>query len=143
MLFIQVNKSDPKGLWKKNQLFFHCIPLIVLPKDVSHSSIANRLSTFFLEKIHKIRSVFSNLWSPEKKMFRGVSTDDVRKIMFGSPTKSCIRDTWPTFLVKDYIDILIQPITSIVNLALSEGVVIDKVSMCCGDSTNQKTCVLS
>ena len=33
---------------------------------------------------------------------------------------------WPTFLVKDYIDILIEPISSIVNLSLSEGMVIDK-----------------
>ena len=32
----------------------------------------------------------------------------------------------PIFLLNDYIDILIQPITSIVNLSLSEGVVIDK-----------------
>ena len=52
--------------------------------------------------------------------------DDVRKIVFGSPTKFSILDPWPTFLVKDYIDILIQPIARIVNLSLSEGVVIDK-----------------
>ena len=33
---------------------------------------------------------------------------------------------WPTFLVKDYIEILIQLICSILNFSLSEGVVIDK-----------------
>ena len=35
-----------------------------------------------------------------------------------------VLETWPTFLVTDYIDIL--PICNIVNLSLSEGVVIDK-----------------
>ena len=39
-----------------------------------------------------------------------------------SPTKSCQLDPWPTFLVKDCIDILITPITSLVNLSLSQGV---------------------
>ena len=43
-----------------------------------------------------------------------------------SHTHICTLDSWPTFLVKDNIDILIQPICSIVNLSLSEGVVIDK-----------------
>ena len=38
------------------------------------------------------------------------------------PSKSNSLDPWPTFLLKDYIDILIQPIAQIVNLSLSEGV---------------------
>ena len=42
-----------------------------------------------------------------------------------SPTKSCSLDPWPTFLVKEYIDILAQPITAIINLSLSEGTVIE------------------
>ena len=127
-------QSDPKGLWKKLNCVFHCTPASVLPKDVSHSSFANRFSTFFIEKIRKIWSGFPSLLSPETSnrivplfsKFLGVSRDDICKIILGSSTKSWKLDPWATFLVKDHIDILIQPITSIVNLSLSAGVVIGK-----------------
>ena len=35
--------------------------------------------------------------------------------------KSCTLDPWPTFLVFDYLDILITPITSIINTSLEQG----------------------
>ena len=54
-------------------------------------------------------------------MFTAVCEDDVKKIILSSPTKSCLLDPWPTFLVKKYLDILIVPITKIVNLSLSTG----------------------
>ena len=40
-----------------------------------------------------------------------------------SPTKSCLLDPWPTFLVKECLDILVPSITKLVNCSLSEGVV--------------------
>ena len=44
-----------------------------------------------------------------------------------SPTKSCLLDPWPTFLVfKECIDILLPSITRLVNCSLSEGVVPDE-----------------
>ena len=42
-----------------------------------------------------------------------------------SPTKSCLLDPWPTFLVKECIDILLPSITKLVNYSLSEGLVPD------------------
>ena len=36
-------------------------------------------------------------------------------------SKSCSLDPWPTFLVLDYLDILITPITSIINASLEQG----------------------
>ena len=54
--------------------------------------------------------------------FSSVTEDDVRKIIMSSPTKSCSLDPWPTFLVKDYLDILIKPVTQLVNLSLSQGI---------------------
>ena len=54
-------------------------------------------------------------------MFTAVCEDDVKKIILSSPTKSCSLDPWPTFLVKQYLDILRVPITKIVNLSLSTG----------------------
>ena len=38
-----------------------------------------------------------------------------------SPSKSCSLDPWPTFLVLNYLDILITPITSIINSSLEQG----------------------
>ena len=43
-----------------------------------------------------------------------------------SPTKPCLLDPWPTFLVKECIDILLPSITRLVNCSLSEGVVPDE-----------------
>ena len=100
----------------------------MLPKDSSNSNLANSFSSYFIEKIRNIRSGFPSLSPrvtshkdiPAFSDFHRVSTDDVNKIILSSPTKSCTLDPWPTFLVKDYIDILIEPISSIVNLSLSE-----------------------
>ena len=53
--------------------------------------------------------------------FNSVSCNDVRKILNLSPTKSCSLDPWPTFLVKECVDILINPLTQMINMSLSEG----------------------
>ena len=42
-----------------------------------------------------------------------------------TPTKSCLLEPWPTFLVKECIDILLPSITRLVNCSLSEDVVPD------------------
>ena len=39
-----------------------------------------------------------------------------------SPTKSCLLDPWPTFLVKECLDILWALITKLINCSLFEGV---------------------
>ena len=43
-----------------------------------------------------------------------------------STSKPCLLDPWPTFLVKEYIDILLPYITRLVNCSLSESVVPDE-----------------
>ena len=53
--------------------------------------------------------------------FSTVTEDQVTKIITSSPSKSCLLDPWPTFLVLDYLDILITPITSIINASLEQG----------------------
>ena len=50
-----------------------------------------------------------------------VSADEVRHLVLRAPCKSSDLDPIPTSLVKDCIDILITPITSIINLSLTEG----------------------
>ena len=53
--------------------------------------------------------------------FFTVTDDQVTKIITNSPSESCSLDLWPTFLVLDYLDILITPITSIINASLEQG----------------------
>ena len=63
---------------------------------------------------------------PNFSCFKKVSQEEIRKIIMKSPSKSCLLDTWPTFLVKECIDILLPSITRLVNCSLSEGVVPDE-----------------
>ena len=58
--------------------------------------------------------------------FNSVSCNDVRKILDLSPIKSCFLDPWPTFLVKECVDILINPLIQMINMSLSEGYLQDK-----------------
>ena len=53
--------------------------------------------------------------------FSTVTEDQVTKVITNSPSKSCSLDPWPTFLVLDYLDILISPITPIINASLQKG----------------------
>ena len=53
--------------------------------------------------------------------FSPVTEDQVTKIITNSPSKSCSLDPWTIFLVLDYLDILITPITSIINASLEQG----------------------
>ena len=53
--------------------------------------------------------------------FLTVTEDQVTKIITNSPSKSCSLDPWPTLFVLDYLDILITPITSIINASLQQG----------------------
>ena len=88
--------------------------------------------TYFSEKITKIRDSFSSTDSfslpapsdlPSFDSFNEVSDEEIQKAIMKSPTKSCLLDPWPTFLVKECLDILVPSITKLVNCSLSEGVV--------------------
>ena len=50
-----------------------------------------------------------------------VTEDEVRKCISESPTKSCLLDPIPTFLLRDCLDILLPSITKLVNYSLIEG----------------------
>ena len=46
---------------------------------------------------------------PKLTVYTQVTQDEIGKIISKSPTKSCLLDPLPTFLVKECIDILLQP----------------------------------
>ena len=83
----------------------------------------------------KIRESFSSSEScnmvhppfdpPTLTVFTQVTQDETGKITSKSPTKSCLLDPLPTFLIKECIDILLPSITKLVNCSLREGLVPD------------------
>ena len=59
---------------------------------------------------------------PNLSRFNEVSENEVLKIIKNSPTKLCLFDPVPTFLLKHFVEILLPSITKLVNLSLAEGV---------------------
>ena len=102
-----------------------------LPDHSSIDAVANTFSLFFINKISVIRSSFpsdshSRVLNPPdtRKVLQnlsGVTSDEVRHLVLWAPCKSSDLDPILSSLVKDCIDILITPITSIINLSLTGG----------------------
>ena len=129
------NREDSKKLWQTINKILHRTKSSTLPDDSSDSSLANKFGSYFIEKIMKIRTIFTpnnfHISPPVEPVakfssFNSVSCNDIRKILNRSPTKSCSLDPWPTFLVKECVDILINPLTQMINMSLSEGYFPDK-----------------
>ena len=124
-------KENPKKLWKELNNILHRNPVSTLPDSNCSKSLADTFSSFFSDKISHIRASFPriNTFStsnqplniPAFTTFKNITEEQLLKIIQSCPTKPCLLDPWPTFLVKEYIDILIKPITTIVNFSLSEG----------------------
>jgi hypothetical protein len=102
-----------------------------LPDDSSDISLANKFGDFFIDKITRIRACFNDknvFHCPQHHIpvsfqkFKPVTETDVHKLVMASPTKSCSLDPWPTFLLKDCIDILLPSLTRLVNLSLANGI---------------------
>ena len=62
---------------------------------------------------------------PKLTVYTQVTQDEIGKIISKSPTKSCLLDPLPTFIIKECIDILLPSITKLVNCSLWEGLVPD------------------
>ena len=128
---IAENNGNPKALWHTFKKILHKSSTIILPDHISPIDLANTFGHFFSDKIAKIRvalksSVPVSLTRPNSNStalssFEPVSEGDILKILKSSTTKSCNLDTIPTALVKECADILVTPITNIINYSLREG----------------------
>ena len=132
---IQNNLHNPKKLWQNLRSVMHRTRQSNYPDGLSDLSVAGNFCKFFESKIENIRSMFSACNTPIIgprsvppcfSSFSAVSESEVAKIVMECPTKSCALDPWPTFLLKDCLDILVKPLTQLVNLSLSRGVFPDK-----------------
>ena len=88
----------------------------VLPSANSNKTVVNQFATFFHQKVAKLRSALdsagatlppdttdetAHTWSAELAQFSETSADSLRKLIMQAPTKSCMLDPLPTWLLKD------------------------------------------
>ena len=128
---IAEHSGDCGSLWRAFNKLLHLCPKIHLPDHSSIATLTNTFRSFLINKISVIRSSFrsdshSRVLNPPdtRKVLQNlgcVSADDVRHLILLAPCKSSDLDPIPTSLVKYCIDILITPITSLINLSLTEG----------------------
>ena len=118
---------DSKKLWRELHKVLNRSHGTTLPTHEYSKSLSDRFATFFSNKIMKICESFSSFVScntvhppcdPPKLIVTQVTQDEIGKIISKSPTKSCLLDLLPTFLIKECIDILLQSITKLVNCSL-------------------------
>ncbi len=133
---IAKNSGDQRSLWKALNQILHRCPVVRLPDCSSIRSLAEAFGTYFVDKISLIRSSFDKdpgddnahgipeLNSRHKKLniLAPASEDEIRRLVMSAPCKSSDLDPIPTALLKTCMDVLVTPITSIVNLSLAEGV---------------------
>src|SRR6476619_901666 len=103
-----------------------------LPTFSSASNLATSFLNFFTDKITKLSALFPSVplispycpppfFPPNLFQFLPASTAEVRKNILTSSSTTCCLDSIPTSLLKLCIDVLVTPITTLVNLFLSEG----------------------
>ena len=110
-------------------------PFKTLPDSDSKHDLANKFLTFFIEKVENIRndvsskdasasaslSEYDTVSQCSLSDFQPLESEDIADIIRQFPSKSCSLDTIPSWLVKRNLDILLPPITKIVNASLSTG----------------------
>ena len=131
------NSEDSKKLWKSINNILYRFPAPSLPENLSLKTICEKFSNFFVDKITIILSKF-----PVDNELRNVhpsydinflmntltlATDaEIKKLTMRSKSTSSDLDPFATSLLKDCLDVLIEPITSIINKSLQEGVFPDQ-----------------
>ena len=103
-----------------------------LPTSDSNLTLANDFSTFFTEKISKIRDHLNEMQQPqseetvappecELRSFTPATEEEVKKVILSSKSTTCSQDPLPTPLLKNCLDALVPAITRIINLSLEHA----------------------
>ena len=104
-----------------------CWVVIVTRLARSTGHTADDFAAFFRQKVNGVVAATAGQPAPtldnsvpaSLSSFRPCSESDVRRIM-SSPAKTCSLDPVPTFLVREFIDLLLPYITRMVNASLSQ-----------------------
>src|SRR6476469_5797948 len=133
---IQTCSNKPRQLWSALNILLSRKSPASLPYSSSDSSLASSFSSFFQDKISKLVLAFSPSLSqpsltptsgapcktpPSLSVFQPASSAEIQQAILSSSNSTCSLDIIPTFLLKACLPVLLQPITTIVNLSFSEG----------------------
>ena len=132
---VDQQKSDSKHLFKVSKQLMHLDKDLPLPKSSSTEDLAENFNNFFISKIEKIRNGFSDNETDaitrntgDSKVLsnlRPCTTEEIKKIVSKSPSKSCSLDPIPTDLLKQCSDTLLPVIKDIINISIAQGTVPD------------------
>jgi len=127
------HKNNPRQLWSALTSLLSRKPPQTLPTGFSPSELASSFLKFFEGKITKLSS---QLLSPAAPIFAdtlplipplpldsfsAATTFEVKNAIKASSDATCSLDIIPTALLKSCLDALLDPITNIINLSLSDG----------------------
>ena len=110
----------------------------LIPNEVDDRVSAEKFSEHFYSKINTIinnieeivrdESIVDDIDPPSQNhssfilnSFNHVTPEEVRSIIIKSPNKSCSLDPLPTRILKQCLDVLIHPITKIINTSFDTG----------------------
>ena len=127
--------GDQKVLFKVVDQVLHKRTTL-LPTATTPTQLAESFSTFFDDKVKKIRVHIDAsddtdaITEPDAdaepqvqlSSFSSLTQEEVRKIISKSSNSTCELDPLPTWLFKQCLDTLLPSVTSIVNSSLSSGV---------------------
>ncbi|XP_071504088.1 uncharacterized protein [Diadema antillarum] len=102
-----------------------------LPTHTSALDLASRFNKFFTNKVDAIRASLPDVRRPSgarqtatvMDTLTATNEDEVRRILSGSPAKSCKLDPIPTSLLKKCFSAIVPAMTNIINTSLATGVV--------------------
>ena len=107
-----------------------------LPDCILSNDLANELCEFFTAKVDKVRNKVDNICSTSDanvihdcrqkvdgcmSTFKSVNVEDLTKIIMKSPSKSCLLDPLPTWLLKKHLPSIMPVLCHIVNVSLETG----------------------
>lgn len=133
---VKISESDNHQLFNMVDGLFKVKRLPPLPSHVSCHSLAEDFSEFFHSKIEKLRDRLYNSSSQSTETsvlinpspcptslseFTEVSETYIRELIDKSKPKSCCLDPVPTRILKQSLDVLVHPITKVVNASLTTG----------------------
>ena len=132
-LFLTKKKNKPRNLWQGINRILQRSQSSPLPNFSDCTSLSNRFGAYFQNKISKIREILDtkdcsgeqvkpSYSPPNLPKITPVSEDEVRKLISSSPNRSCDLDPCLTSIIKECVDLLAKPITTIINTSISQGI---------------------
>ncbi|XP_071847575.1 uncharacterized protein [Apostichopus japonicus] len=107
---------------------------IQYPPTISLDELSNDFGDYFMSKIDKIRDELDNddvpdicrqniahSATPSFHSFSVLSEEDVRALLRQSPSKHCVNDPIPTWLLKECAEVILPFLTMVINMSLQHG----------------------